>query len=74
MEILKFKTNLSDQQHEAVGQQLSQLAAISQWNIEEGILSLSGSDVDPQEIIELIEKLNGSAELLRVQGISGSDM
>lgn len=79
MEILKFKTNIKCGGCVAtVTPFLDQDEQITNWQVDtnspDKILSLSGENVDPQHVINLIEQAGFKAELLRVVGIAGGDL
>ncbi|MFB9864736.1 copper chaperone [Rufibacter immobilis] len=79
MELLKFKTNVqSQQQIEQVGPFLEKLQEIENWKIdvgtEENILSISGTNLNPQEIENAVKMAGYTAELLRVLGIGGQGL
>lgn len=79
MKVLKFKTNIDcDECVKEVSQVLDSENSISRWNIDterpDHLLSVSGQEVDPQAIKDLIEKAGYKAELERAIGIGGEDI
>jgi len=79
MEILKFKTNIADQESvNKVGSLLDQQEGISKWNIDpnsdDNVLSISGDNVNPQKIENVVQEAGFQAETIRVVGIGGSDL
>ncbi|MDQ4138945.1 MAG: copper chaperone [Bacteroidota bacterium] len=79
MEILKFKTNVaSEEEVNKVAPLLDKLEAISKWRIdtetEENILSISGDNVNPQQVENALAEAGFKAEVLRVLGISGEEL
>ncbi|WP_210464915.1 heavy-metal-associated domain-containing protein [Rufibacter roseolus] len=79
MEILKFKTNVSDQDGIAkVSPFLGKVKEIENWKIDtqtqENILSISGSGLDPQKVENALEDAGYQAELLRILGVDGSEL
>ncbi|WP_026463729.1 heavy-metal-associated domain-containing protein [Adhaeribacter aquaticus] len=79
MEILKFKTNIEDQESVAkVGSFLDHQEGINKWDVdtnsEDKILSISGSNINPQKIENTIQQAGYQAEMIRVTGISGEDL
>ncbi|WP_089681790.1 hypothetical protein [Catalinimonas alkaloidigena] len=79
MELLKFKTNLTSEENVAtVTPMLDKKENISQWNVDtddaDHILSITGNDVDPQQVENLLQEAGFSAELLQVIGMGGSDL
>ncbi|RNI32032.1 copper chaperone [Rufibacter immobilis] len=79
MELLKFKTNVqSSEQIEQVTPFLEKLPGIENWKIdvgtEENILSISGTNLNPQKIENAVKKAGYTAELLRVLGIGGQGL
>lgn len=79
MEILKFKTNVdSDKGVEKLGTYLNKEESISRWQLDtnspEHLLSVSGHEVDPQRVKNLVDKAGYKAEVLRVIGGGGGDL
>lgn len=79
MEILKFKTNVENQEAiSKVAAYLDKEEGISKWNIdtesEEKILSVSGTDLSPQTVKNAVEQAGFKAETIRVLGIGGGDL
>lgn len=79
MEILKFKTNVADQQDVArVAPYLAKLVGIENWRIapetKENILSIAGINLDPQLVENAVKEAGFQAELLRVLGVGGEDL
>jgi copper chaperone len=79
MEILKFKTNVASQEAVSkVAPYLDRVEQISKWNIDtEGadkVLSVSGTDLNPQTIEDTLGQAGYKGTLLRVMGINGGDL
>ncbi|MDQ3291536.1 MAG: copper chaperone [Bacteroidota bacterium] len=79
MEILKFKTNIASQEDlNKVAPLLDKMEAISKWQIDtetkENILSISGDNVNPQQVENALAEVGFKAEVLRVLGISGEEL
>ncbi|QMU30871.1 heavy-metal-associated domain-containing protein [Adhaeribacter radiodurans] len=79
MEILKFKTNVTSQDEvNKVTPLLDKLDGISKWQIstdsEENILSISGDNVNPQQVENALTEAGFTGEFLRVLGISGEEL
>ncbi|MGV3641350.1 MAG: copper chaperone [Adhaeribacter sp.] len=79
MEILKFKTGINGESDIAkIKPFLDKNDAISKWgldtNSEEKILSMSGENINPQQIENQLRGLGFTCEIIRVVGISGSEL
>ncbi|WP_299761330.1 copper chaperone [uncultured Pontibacter sp.] len=79
MEIIKFKTNVEDQEAlSKVAPYLNQVEEISKWNLDTGsadkVLSVSGTELNPQAIENAMKQAGYKAEILRVMGIGGRDL
>lgn len=79
MEIIKFKTNVENQEALAkVAPHLDKEKSISKWHLDtdskERLLSVSGSELDPQVVENAIQKAGYKAEVIRVLGIGGGDL
>lgn len=79
MEILKFKTNIENQdQVNQLAPILDQVVGISKWQVDPGsedhVLSLSGESLDPQRVESAVGQVGFKAEILRVAGISGEEL
>lgn len=78
MEILKFKTNVSDREELAqVAPFIDKLDVIKDWKLDtesgDNILSISGESVDPQQIKNAVQEAGFEIEFLRIIGISGEE-
>ena len=79
MEILKFKTNIKCGGCVAtVTPFLDKEESIQNWQVDtasaDKILTVSGKDVNPQKVKNLVEKAGFKAEMMQVTGTSGSDL
>lgn len=79
MEILKFKTNVESQEAlSKVAPHLDKVEKISKWSLDtessEKVLSVSGTDLNPQAIENALKQAGYKADILRVMGISGGDL
>lgn len=79
MEILKFKTNVESQEAlSKIAPLLDKVEKISKWSLDtessEKVLSVSGTDLNPQAIENAIKQAGYKASILRVMGISGGDL
>ncbi|HEV7346896.1 copper chaperone [Telluribacter sp.] len=79
MKILKFKTNINCGDCVAkVTPYLDGEERISMWEVDtqtpDKILSVSGEELEPQHVKNLVEEAGFKAEVLRVQAIGGGDM
>ncbi|MBO0360496.1 copper chaperone [Hymenobacter sp. BT186] len=79
MELLKFKTTVTTVEEVArVAPFLNQLPAVEKWDIapetEHHVLSISGHNLDPQQIENGLREAGFRAELLRVLGVGGDDL
>jgi copper chaperone len=79
MEILKFKTDIKAEADVAkIKPLLDKEGTISNWSLdtdsEENILSLSGENINPQHIENLLKGVGFTSEIIRVVGISGSEL
>ncbi|TXK45860.1 copper chaperone [Pontibacter qinzhouensis] len=79
MEIIKFKTNIDNEESlSRVAPYLDKEESISRWKLDTGsienILSVSGTDLDPQRIENVVKQAGFKAEIIRVIGIGGKDL
>ena len=79
MEIIKFKTNVESQEALAkVVPYLEKVEQISKWNLDttstDNVLSVSGTNLNPQKVEDALGKAGYQAEILRVIGINGGDL
>lgn len=79
MEIMKFKTNVAAEEDVVkVASGLDQLPGISNWKLdptdENHLLSLSGTNLDPQQVENAVQQAGFTAELVRVVGIGGEGL
>ncbi|TDN36936.1 copper chaperone [Hymenobacter sp. UV11] len=79
MELLKFKTTVTTAEAVAkVAPALNRLPAVVKWDIasetEPHVLSISGHELDPQQIENVFREAGFQAKLLRVLGIGGDDV
>lgn len=79
MEILKFKTDIAGKEAmDKVAPYLDKLDAIINWQVdsetEENILSISGSNVNPQQVENALAEAGFKAEVMRVLGIGGEEL
>ncbi|MGV3587587.1 MAG: copper chaperone [Adhaeribacter sp.] len=79
MKILKFKTNVKSPEAIAeVASFLDKQENISQWKIdaesEENILSVSGENLNPQQVENAVAQAGFKAEVLRVLGTAGEGL
>lgn len=79
MKILKFKTNINcGDCVKKVTPFLDGEESISKWQVDteskEKILSVSGEEVEPSKVKNLVEKAGFKAEAVRVLGIGGGDI
>lgn len=79
MKILKFKTNINcGDCVKKVAPILDGEESISKWQVDteskEKILSVSGEEVEPSKVRNLVEKAGFKAEPVRVLGIGGGDI
>ncbi|PTX13128.1 hypothetical protein C8N40_11350 [Pontibacter mucosus] len=79
MELLKFRTNVADQEAlTKVAHYLNKEEKISKWNLDtestDKVLSVSGTELNPQVIENAVEQAGYKAELIRIMGISGGDL
>jgi len=79
MKILKFKTNLKNQDNVSkVAPYLDKVENISNWQVdtesEDKILSVSGENIDPQKIENTLQEAGFKAEVLRIVGIGGEGL
>ncbi|GAA4400656.1 hypothetical protein GCM10023187_14070 [Nibrella viscosa] len=79
MKVLKFKTNIKCGGCVAtVRPFLDGEKSISKWNVDtdspDKILSVSGEDVDPQRVENLVKEAGYNAEMVRVVGIGGGEL
>ena len=79
MEILKFKTNLKcGGCVETVTPFLNGEESIGNWQVDtdspDKVLTVSGREVDPQRVKNLVQQAGFKADLLQVAGASGGDL
>lgn len=79
MEIIKFKTNVDSQEAlNKVAPYLDKEDSISKWSIDiessDNVLSVSGTNIDPQTIKNVVEQAGFRVEIKRVFGLSGGDL
>ncbi|WP_018480070.1 hypothetical protein [Pontibacter roseus] len=79
MEVIKFKTNVENEEAiSRVAPYLDKEESISRWKLDTGstenILSVSGTDLDPQRIENVVQQAGFKAEIIRVIGIGGKDL
>lgn len=79
MKILKFKTNINcGECVKKVTPFLDGEESISKWQVDtrsrDKILSVSGEELNPQKVINAVEKAGFKAETDRVLGIGGGDL
>ncbi|ARS38003.1 hypothetical protein [Pontibacter actiniarum] len=79
MEIIKFKTNVVDEEAlSKVAPHLDKEERISKWSLDtesaDKVLSVSGTGLDPQVVESAVEEAGYKAEIIRVMGISGGDL
>ncbi|ALJ00910.1 hypothetical protein [Rufibacter tibetensis] len=79
MEVLKFKTNISDDRRMAKAAPfLDKLDEVVHWEIdtstEENILSVAGKGLDPQRVENALREAGFTSEILRIQGIGGESL
>lgn len=79
MKILKFKTNINcGDCVNKVTPFLDREDSISKWQVDTQskgkILSVSGEELDPQKVINAVEKAGFKAEMERVLGIGGEEI
>lgn len=79
MEVIKFKTNVENEEAiSRVAPYPDKEESISRWKLETGstenILSVSGTDLDPHRIENVVQQAGYKAEIIRVVGIGGKDL
>ena len=79
MEVLKFKTNIKCGGCVAtVTPFLNKEESIQNWQVDtssaDKVLTVSGHDVDPQNIKNIVEQAGFKAHLMQVLGVSGNDV
>ncbi len=79
MEIVKFKTNIKCGGCVAtVTPYLDQESSIEDWQVAtdspDKVLTVSGKDLDPQRIKNLLKEAGFKADVLQVAGIGGEDL
>lgn len=79
MELMKFKTNLVNREEvPRIASYLEKEENISKWKVdtdsEEKILSVSGINLDPQRIENIVRNAGFKAEIVRILGINGHEM
>jgi copper chaperone len=76
MKVMKFKTNVD--REDAISSLFDNEETISKWKLDferpDHLLSVSGNEIDPQIIKDLVKKAGYEAELIRVIGIGGEDI
>lgn len=79
MKVLKFKTNIgSEEKLKSLASSLDQESTISKWNLDtdnpDNILSVSGHEVEPHIVENLVEQAGYKAEMIHVFGAGGGDV
>ncbi|MBB6609716.1 copper chaperone [Pontibacter sp. Tf4] len=79
MEIIKFKTNVENEEAlSKVAPFLDKEESISRWHIDtesqDKLLSVSGNDLDPQQIENVVKQAGFMAEIIRAIGIGGDGL
>lgn len=79
MKIVKFKTDISGEADLAkIKPFFDKDGAISNWsldiNSDENILSISGENINPQLIENKLKDLGFTSKIIRVAGLSGSEL
>lgn len=79
MEILKFKTNIADKKDLArATPYLDKLEEIQNWKVDtetqDKVLSISSAHLDPKTVEKALAEAGFSATIIRVIGISGTDL
>jgi copper chaperone len=79
MEILKYKIgDSSTETEQKIASLLNHESIVHKWHLEtnngETILTLSGNQVDPQQIINLLKQHGIQADFLQVFGAGGSGL
>ena len=79
MKIFRFRTSLSDRnQVEQISPLLKSEKSISKWNVDldgdNGVLSVSGEDLDPAVVKNLLRQCGFKAEIFHVIAIGGHDL
>lgn len=79
MKILKFKTNIKcDGCVAQVTPLLNGESTIGQWEVDtadaDKVLTVSGHEVDPQRVQNLVNQAGFRADLMRVAGVGGGDL
>ncbi|MFD2247736.1 copper chaperone [Pontibacter ruber] len=79
MEIIKFKTNVENEEAlSRIAPFLDKEESISRWHIDtesnDKLLSVSGTDLDPQRIENVVQQAGFKAEIIRVIGIGGDGL
>ena len=79
MEILKFKTNINCGSCVAtVTPFLNKEESIQNWQVNtssaDKVLTVSGHEINPQNIKNIVEQAGFKAHFLQVLGVSGNDL
>lgn len=79
MKILKFKSNINcGECVKTVAPFLGKEESISKWNVDyndpDRLSSVSGYNVDPQKVKNLIEKAGFKADVVLVSGAGGGEI
>ncbi len=79
MEILKFKTNIaSEHQLQKVASVLDNDEIIRNWQVDtsspDNLLTVSGQELDPQLVENLLKEAGLEAEFVQVFGASGGGL
>ncbi|GAB3833893.1 copper chaperone [Pontibacter rugosus] len=79
MEVIKFKTNVENEEAiSRVAPFLDNEESISRWHIDtesrDKLMSVSGTDLNPQQIENVVKQAGFKAEIIRVIGINGKDL
>jgi hypothetical protein len=79
MEILKFKTNITSEDNlQKIMPILNNEQSIHEWQIDssnpDNLLTLSGTEVDPQLVINLLQKAGFEVEFMHVFGAAGGGL
>jgi hypothetical protein len=79
MEILKFKTSpLSQQDEQKIASLFQQEKIVHKWNIgrdaNDTLITISGNQVDPQLVINLLKEAGFDAEFRQVFGAGGGGL
>ena len=79
MELLKFKTNIKcGGCISTVTPFLDSEKSIQEWQVDTGsadkILTISGHEVDPQKVKNIVQQAGFKADLVQVTAINGGDL